>query len=76
MIFQIPIFGQMKMIPVIFSICTAIIACHMQFSVIFMEGGSGKNGSTIAVSYKIIIKIETLILSRNYRCSNEETTAC
>ena len=39
----------------------------MQFSVIFMEGGSGKNGSTIAVSYKIIIKIETLNLSRDYR---------
>ncbi len=40
----------MKAIPVIFSIITAIIAVQMNFSVIIVEGGSGKNGSTIAVS--------------------------
>jgi len=38
------------MIPVIISAMAAIFACQLYFSIIFMEGGIGKNGSTVAVS--------------------------
>ncbi len=40
----------LKMIPAYVSIGAALLAVHMNFSVVFMEGGSGKNGATIAVS--------------------------
>ena len=40
----------LKMIPAYVSIGAALLAVQMNFAVVFMEGGSGKNGSTIAVS--------------------------
>ncbi|CAH1786282.1 unnamed protein product [Owenia fusiformis] len=45
----VPIIGlEFKMLPAYFSIFGAILTCKMNFSVIFLQGGKGKNGSTIA----------------------------
>lgn len=38
------------MFVVYFGVFGAILQLHSNFSVIFMQGGSGKNGSTVAVS--------------------------
>jgi len=42
---------QLKMLPVTFSFVGAGLACYNNFYVILMEGGVGKNGSTVAVSH-------------------------
>ena len=48
--FQVPVFGwELRYLPIYFSLFTAVLAAKNYFRVIFMEGGSGKNGSTIAV---------------------------
>jgi len=48
---QLPVIGiQLKMIPLLFSFVGAVLACYSNFYTIFMQGGVGKNGSTVAVS--------------------------
>ena len=41
---------QLKMLPVAFSIFGFLLQLKSNFTVIFMEGGIGKNKSTVAVS--------------------------
>ncbi|PVD33414.1 hypothetical protein C0Q70_04670 [Pomacea canaliculata] len=46
---QLPVLClKMKMLPVYFSIFGCIVQLRSNFGVIFMEGGVGKNGSTVA----------------------------
>jgi len=48
---QLPGIGiQLKMLPLAFSFFGALLACYSNFYTIFMQGGVGKNGSTVAVS--------------------------
>jgi len=48
---QLPVIGvQLKMLPLMFGFIGAALACYSNFYVIFMQGGVGKNGSTVAVS--------------------------
>ena len=48
---QVPVLGvQLKMLPVAFSIFGFLLQLKSNFTVIFMEGGIGKNKSTVAVS--------------------------
>ncbi|XP_064600331.1 choline/ethanolaminephosphotransferase 1-like [Liolophura sinensis] len=45
----VPVLGfPLKMFVVYFGVFGAILQLHSNFSVIFMQGGSGKNGSTVA----------------------------
>ncbi|XP_041366519.1 choline/ethanolaminephosphotransferase 1-like [Gigantopelta aegis] len=45
----LPYFGvELKMLPIAFSLVGAVIQLKNNFAVIFMEGGVGKNGSTVA----------------------------
>ena len=39
------------MLPIAFSLVGAVLQLKNNFTVIFMEGGVGKNGSTVAVSH-------------------------
>ena len=41
---------QLKILPLLFAFVGAALACYSNFYVIFMQGGVGKNGSTVAVS--------------------------
>ena len=53
-VLQLPILGyQLRILPVIISASVGILASQMYFSIIFMQGGVGKNGSTVAVSTRI-----------------------
>lgn len=46
---RIPVLGvQLKMFPIVFSIFGFILQAKSNFAIIFMEGGSGKNKSTVA----------------------------
>jgi len=48
---QLPVIGiQLKMLPLIFSLIGGALACYSNFYTILMQGGIGKNGSTVAVS--------------------------
>ena len=48
---QVPVLGvQVKMLPVAFSVFGFMLQLKSNFTVIFMEGGIGKNKSTVAVS--------------------------
>lgn len=50
-IYQLPWIGlELKVIPIIFAVVSAILAIYSNFNVILMEGGVGRNGSTVAVS--------------------------
>jgi hypothetical protein len=40
----------MKIVMVLFSVMVAAVTCHQNFTIIFMKGGIGKNGATVAVS--------------------------
>ncbi|CAD5120884.1 DgyrCDS9436 [Dimorphilus gyrociliatus] len=44
----VPVIGELRFAPVYFSIFTAILASRLYFGTIFIQGGAGKNGSTIA----------------------------
>lgn len=57
LLFQIPFLGmELKMLPMYFSIFGAILQLKSAFQVIFMEGGVGKNGATVAVSKSILLR--------------------
>ncbi|KAK2155793.1 hypothetical protein LSH36_231g03016 [Paralvinella palmiformis] len=46
---SIPIIGlEIRFIPVIMSLMGAFVACQSSFSIIFIHGGVGKSGSTVA----------------------------
>jgi phosphatidylglycerophosphate synthase len=47
--YELPAVGlQLKMLPILFSFFGALLACYNNFYTIFMKGGVGKNGSTVA----------------------------
>lgn len=47
--YELPGIGiELKMLPLCFSFLGAILACYTNFYTIFMQGGVGKNGSTVA----------------------------
>ncbi|XP_064634347.1 choline/ethanolaminephosphotransferase 1-like isoform X1 [Lineus longissimus] len=46
---KVPVIGlEMKIVMVLFSVAVAAITCHQNFTIIFMKGGIGKNGATVA----------------------------
>jgi len=48
---QFPVIAvQLKIFPLLFTVIGASLACYSNFYTIFMQGGVGKNGSTVAVS--------------------------
>jgi len=48
---QLPVIGlQLNRLPLILAVVGAALACYTNFYTIFMQGGIGKNGSTVAVS--------------------------
>ena len=55
-VYQLPWIGvELKAIPITFAIVSAILALHSHFNIILMEGGVGRNGSTVAVSGSVIV---------------------
>ena len=44
---------QLKMLPLLIGFVGAALACYTNFYTIFMQGGIGKNGSTVAVSRSV-----------------------
>lgn len=48
---QVPLLGfQLKLVPVVIGVVGTILAARSYFQVIFIQGGVGRNGSTVAVS--------------------------
>jgi len=48
---QLPVIGiELKMLPLMFAFVGGALACYSNFYTILMQGGIGKNGSTVAVS--------------------------
>ncbi|CAG5119931.1 unnamed protein product [Candidula unifasciata] len=62
---EIPVLNiQLKMLPLLFSLAGAAVQLKSAFSVIFLQGGVGKNGSTVAGTSTIfpILPISLVIL--------------
>lgn len=52
---QLPVVGvEVRVLPIAVSVATALYCCRSYFSVILLQGGVGKNGSTVAVSISLI----------------------
>ncbi|KAK6183919.1 hypothetical protein SNE40_002324 [Patella caerulea] len=45
---EVPLIGSFKMLPIYISIGGALLQINNNFSIIFMKGGIGRNGSTVA----------------------------
>jgi len=60
---QLPVIAiQLKMLPLFFGFIGAALACYSNFYTIFMQGGVGKNGSTVAVSLKVAVYMLSVVL--------------